>query len=404
MPSNATGIAKQVRYKEEVQWGVAPGASGAQLLRRTSSGLNKKKAAYESGELSSHYQRQDYRHGSITVDGPIAGELSPGTYKDFIAAAVRRAFATVTAISALSITISGAGPTYTAARAAGSWLTDGVKVGQVGKLTAGAFNAANLNKNLLVLAVTALNLTVMPLNGVALVAEGPVASATYTIPGKTTFAPATGHTDKSFSIEHWFADIAQSELFVGCKVNELSIALPASGMATINVGFMGKDMTPATAQYFTTPTGETTTGILAAANGLLLAQGGAIAHVTSLNVSIKGNMTAEPAVGSNVYSDIAEGRILVDGTLTAAFQDATQRDYFLNETEVSLVIALSASPSAAAEFITITLPRIKFGGADKDDGDKMIIQTLPFVGLFNSGGGAGVQHEQSTIAFQDSQA
>jgi hypothetical protein len=36
------------------------------------------------------------------------------------------------------------------ARSAGSWLTDGIKIGQVGRLTAGGFNAANSNKNLLV--------------------------------------------------------------------------------------------------------------------------------------------------------------------------------------------------------------------------------------------------------------
>jgi hypothetical protein len=96
---------------------------------------------------------------------------------------VRRAFAAVAAITGLSITIAGSGPTYTVTRAAGSWLTDGVKVGQVGRLTAGSFNAANLNKNL-VICVTATVLTVMPVNGVALVAEGPIAAATWTPPAR----------------------------------------------------------------------------------------------------------------------------------------------------------------------------------------------------------------------------
>jgi hypothetical protein len=45
-----------------------------------------------------------------------------------------------------------AGPTYTVTRGAGSWLTDGVKAGMVVPASAGALNAANLSKNLLVMA------------------------------------------------------------------------------------------------------------------------------------------------------------------------------------------------------------------------------------------------------------
>ena len=163
----ATGVAKQLRYKAESTWGAAPTAGGAQLLRRVTSDLDLKKQTYQSAEIRSDYQVSDMRHGIRSVEGGINGELSAGTFKDFLAAAVRRAFTTVTAITGASITIAGTGPTYTVTRAAGSWLTDGVKIGQIGRLTAGAFNAANLNKNLLVLAESALVLTVQPLNGVA---------------------------------------------------------------------------------------------------------------------------------------------------------------------------------------------------------------------------------------------
>jgi len=400
----ATGVKKQLRYKAESAWGSAPGATGAQLLRRVSSTLNLKKQTFESAELASHVQRVDFRHGPRSVEGTINGELSAGTWKDFVAAAVRRAYTTVTAISGASITISGSGPTYTVARAAGSWLTDGIKFGQVGRLTAGGFNAANLNKNLVVLAVTASNLTVMPLNGVALVAEGPIGSATWTISGKVTYAPSSGHTDVSFAIEDYHSDLTLSELFLGCKINQMDVTLPAVGMATIALQLMGKDVTTAGAEYFTTPTVETSTGVFAAANGILVAQAGAIATVTGMSFSLKGTMTSEPTVGSNILSDIAEGRILVDGQLTALFDSATMRDYFLNETEVALIAALSASSSATADFKTFTFPRVKFGAADKDDGDKSIIRTMPFTALYNSAGGAGVNQEQTSIYVQDSQA
>lgn len=403
----ATGVAKLVVYKKEVTWGTLPSAGSAQRLRRVTSDLNLVKDTYQSGEIRSDYQVSDFRHGARRVEGTINGELSPGTYEDFIATAVRRLFTAVAAITGASITIAGSGPTYTLTRAAGSWLTDGVKVGQAGRLTAGSFNAANINKNLFHLSVTATVLTVMPVNGVALVAEGPIGSATYTIPGKISFAPSTGHTDESYAIEHNYSDLDESELFVGLKINQADFTLPPTGIATVGWQFLGRDMSSVSggsAPYYTTPAAETTSGVLAAVNGLLIAQGGAIASVTGLNFSIKGGMVGEPVVGSNVFPDIAEGRITVDGQLTALFESVTMRDYFVNETEVALAMVLATGSSAVAEFLTFTLPRIKFGGSAKDDGEKNIVQTMPFTALYNGTGGAGVQHEQSTIAVQDSLA
>ena len=400
----ATGIAKQLRYKAESSWAVPPGASGAQLLRRVQSTLALKKATFQSNELVSTYQLQDFRHGPRTVDGAINGELSPGTWEDFIAAALRRLFTAVTASSGLSITITGAGPTYNVARSAGSWLTDGAKIGMVGRFTAGTFNALNSQKNLVFTAVTALNLTVMTLNGSALFAEGPIATATMTYPGKVTFVPQTGHTDTSFSIEHYHADLVLSERFDGCKINQMDVGLPPSGIGTINSAFIGRDMTPGVAAYYTAPTAESTSGLLAASNGLLIAQGAAIAVVTSLNFSVKGNMVGEGVIGSNLYADITEGRVMVDGQFTALFDSATIRDYFLNETEVSLAAVMPASPAANAEFMSFVLPRVKLGAADKDDGDKALVQTCPFTALENVTGGAGVSSERTTVWVQDSLA
>lgn len=400
----ATGVGKQVTYKQEVTWGVAPAAASAQSLRRVSSDLALKKETYQSEEILSTYQLNDMRHGVRSVGGGIEGEVSPGTWKDFFAAAVRRAFTAVTAISGMSITIAGAGPVYSVARAAGSFLTDGVKAGHVWRLTAGSFNAANLNKNLFVISVGASSINVMPLNGVAMVAEGPIASATMSLPGKVTYAPATGQTDLSFAIEHWHSDISQSELFLGCKIDSMDIELPPTGISKIKLGFMGRDVTPGVAQYFTSPTAQTTAGVLAAVNGVLMAQGVALGLMTGLTLNYKGEMAAEPVVGSNTYADIAEGRVMVSGQASLLFQDATFRDYFLNETEVSLALALATSTAALADFVGFTLPRVKFSDAARDDGRKNLTLTMPFTALYNGTGGAGQSSEQTTMNFQDSLA
>lgn len=407
---NATGIAKQVRYKVESTYATLPGPAGAQLLRRVESSLDLSKDTYESAELRTDYQVADFRHGTRRTEGSIKGELSPKTYADFIAAALRRDFAAVAPSTGMSITIAAGAVVagiqqYTVTRAAGSWLTDGVKAGDVGRLTAGSFNVANINKNLFVVSLTATVLTVIPLNGVAMVAEGPIASATFALTGKKTFAPTTGHLDKSFSIEHWHADIAQSEVYQGCKVATVDIGLPATGMATIDLGFMGNGkVTANTSAYFTSPTAATATGIAAAVNGFLMIGGQPVAICTGLSIKLDGGYSGDPVVGSNTMPDIFAGRINVSGNFSAYFDAGTYRDAFWNETEIAIAVALTADNTATSDFVAITLPRVKLGSAKRTDGEKGIMIQCDFKALFNSAGGAGVSSEQTTMTVQDSAA
>lgn len=400
----ASGVFKQLAYKAETTWGTVPAASGSQALRRTSSTLDLAKETYQSNEIRPDLQLADFRHGVRSVSGRISGDLSPGTHKDFMAAILKRDFAAVTAITGASITIAGAGPTYTVTRAAGSYLTDGVKVGDVIRLTAGSFNAANLNKNLMVVTLTATVATVIVLNGSSLTAEGPIATATVSVVGKKTHVPVSGHTDRSFSIEHWFSDISQSEVFTGCKMSSCAIALPPTGIATIDWDVMGEDVITAASQYFTSPTAATTTGSLAAVNGVVRVGSSTVATITGLTLNVAANFTGEAVVGSNIKPVMSPGRVLVTGQATCYFEDAIFRDIFVNETETSILCAFTSDNSAAADFVSFALPRVKFGGAGKDDGEKGIVQTIPFQALLNSAGGTGTATERTTISVQDSQA
>ena len=397
----AVGVAKQLRYRVETVWGTPPGPTGAQLLRRTSSTLALTKETFQSAEKSSHYQLLDMRHGQRQVSGAIEGELSCRTYSDFVAAALRRDFTLLPAMTGLSITIAGTGPTWTVTRSAGSYLTDGVKIGHVIRLTAGAFNTANSNKNLLVTALTATVATVRVINGTALAAEGPIASATVSVPGRITHAPVSAHTDRSFSVEEWHSDILQSELFTGCKVSSMRMAVPPNGMATIGFDFMGRDVVTATTAYYTSPTAETETGVLAGANGLLIVGGAAVAVVTGVDFTVAGGHTTQPVVGSLTMPEPAEGRILVTGNFTALFESTVLRNTFYDETEVGLILALAESPAAASHVLSVSLPRIKTTTATKDDPDTAITHTFGFSALLNIAGGAGLATERTTIAVQD---
>jgi len=131
----------------------------------------------------------------------------------------------------------------------------------------------------------------------------------------------------------------------------------------------------------------------------LIVNGAVIALITGLNININRNMTSEAVVGSNIKPEIYEGRIAVDGDFSTLFQDRTFSDYFNNETEVSLVCAVTENNTANANFMTFTLPRIKLSTDTKDDGEKGIVSQNSFQALKGFGTNG---FEATTIMIQDS--
>ena len=396
---------KRVGLKKESAWGTLAGATGAQLLRRTTSDLSLEKDTYESGEKVDHQQVQDYRHGVKRVTGTLNGELSPGSYKLPMQSILRKDFVAGSTTGALIVVTAAVGPPGTFTRSTGSYFTDGFKVGDIVRWTGWATTGtANNDRNYRITVLTATVMTVVGTGNEVVAAKAAGDSVTCTVVGKKSWIPVASHTSDSYTIEHWFADIAQSEQFVGCRFGGMDISLPATGMATISMRIVGRDMTPGTSAYFTTPTAPPETGIAAAVNGLLRVGTTDLVVVTGADISVDlGLQPAEPTVGSNLLPAIFFGpRARVTGTLTAFFEDAVLRDAFINETLSSLAIQLALGPAINADFLSFVISKMKFGGARKDDPDAGIKQTLPFVGLLDTEGGAGEDTENTTISVQDS--
>lgn len=399
----AKGTAKQVGYKKESAFGVLAGSSSAKLLRRVTANFNLTKETYESGEIRTDRQIADFRHGVRSATGTLNGELSPASYTDFIGSIVARDFTAGVTSTGVSITIDAVGDVYTVARAAGDFLAQGYKVGTVIRLTGIGLNAANVDNNLLITNVTDSLLTVTTVNGSNLVEQGPIADVDIATIGKTTFVPTTGHTDQSYTIEEWYSDIAQSEVFTGMKVNSVAVQLPATGLTTIDVGFAGKDMAQSgTTQYFSNPTAQGTNGIFAAVNGVMLIDGAPVALVTSADFTIDRATENATTVGSNSVADIFSGRIRVSGNLSVYFQDAAFRTYFDAEVPVSLVLVLTSDSSKDSDFVTFTLPKVKLGSFTKNDGELGIVAATSFQALLNEVTTEGLP--ATTIAVQDSAA
>ena len=383
--SKARGVARKIAYRKESTWGTLPGATGAKYIRRVTADFNLTKETYSSNEINPTFMMTDFRHGVRSATGAINVELSPGSYSDFIGSVLARDFATGATATGLSLVITASGTNFAVTRSTGSWLTDGFKVGTVVRITAGTGAAAvNLNNNALIVSITALGLVVQVLSRFSFVPDPAITAATVATIGKTTYVPKTGHTDDSYTFENWFSDIGQSEVYTGLKVGSVSVSLPSTGLVTSDFSLMGKDLTQTgTSQYFTTPTDATTTGIFAAVQGALILNGQAGACITDASINIERAQEAAQCVGSNNASDIFVGGINVSGSLSAYFSDGVIRDYFANETPVTVVIALTTSTEKNADVVTFVLPKTKLGSSTISDNQNGLVQAIDFTSLLN---------------------
>lgn len=398
----AKGVAKKVAYKKEApgQWGVLPGATGAKYLRRVTATFNLTKEAYESNEIRTDYQVADMRHGIRSVDGSLNGELSPGSYADFMASVLARDFTAGSSATGLSVTIAASGVFYTITRATGDWLADDFYVGNVVRLTGAGLNPANVGNNVLIASMTATVLTVVNLSGTPLVAEGPIASVTATVVGKQTYAPLTGHTDDSYSVEEFYEDIGVSETYTGLKVGSMAVQLPSTGLVTCDFSFLGKNLERAgTTAYFTSVTPAGTDGIFASVSGALVVNGAPVALITSMDFTVERGLEAAQVVGSNFNADVFTGRIRVSGNMSTYFQDGTFRDYFDDEARISVVVALATGEEKDAEVVSFSMPVVKLSSNNTSDGEMGITRDHSFTALLNSNTATGLV--ESTLLIQD---
>lgn len=381
----------------------SPGSTGSALARRVTATFNLDRDKYNNNEITSHQQGTGDTAGIGKTSGKLNALLSAGTYSLEFAALLRKLFVATTPITALSITIAGSGPTYTITRSSG-WWTDGIKVGDVIRLSVGTLNAANISKNLLITALTQTVATVMPLNGVALVAEGPITGCTVTVIGKKSWVPTSGHTNEYFTWEKGHADLTKYELFTDVKVAMADIALPASGNATVNFDLPGLGRTLGTSATLTSPAAETTSTVLSSVQGKVLV-GGTATSITGAQIQINGNIQpGEAEVGSNSISDHQRGRVTVTGSFTAKFTSTTLQAIFDAQTATSLVLVVADSASATAEFVTFVMTNIKLFSDTADDGEKEIIRTYSFTAAIDGAGGAALANNQTIISIQDSLA
>ena len=261
----------------------------------------------------------------------------------------------------------------------------------------------NLNNNLLIINLTATVATVITLNGSALTAEGPIASATMTVVGKKAWVPSSSHTNIFYTVEEWMPDIPRSHRTTDVKVGQAQIEYPSTGNVTAGFSLIGLDQSANSSVYFTSPSAESTSEVLASASGVLVFDGAAIATIMSATVTVNGQ--AQPAnsvVGKNVRPDVFQSKVLVSGQINGYFEGGALSDAFINENEVSLILVNTDGSANDAEFVALSMQRVKLNSENRDDAETGITAQYTFEALRQSAGGSGTAYDDTTIVYQDS--
>lgn len=400
----AQGINKRVAWKKQTGLGVPASGSGGQSVPRETASFNLSKDTFTSNQIETHQQSRGATYGVGKVDGSLSSIILADGHADIMASLLRKDMTATSAITGLSLTIAGSGP-YTLTRAAGDFLTGGVKIGDVLRITAGTYTGTARDINLIATNVTATVVTVIVANGSTLTAQGPVASSTVTVIGKKSIVPTTGHTNDYYSFEEWYDDLDLSRLYTDVQPAMADISIPATGNTKLDISFVGLGRTKSGTQVLTSPTAEPSTALLSSSNAVVLINGSKSIVGTSVSIKIDGGVShGEANVGSRSIADLFRGDIAVSGSITAVHDSETTSNLFVNETAVPLAVVLFADNSATSEFVSFVIPRAKIMGDGIDDGKKQLVSTYPFTAEYNSAGGAALANDATIISMQDSNA
>jgi len=396
--SYQTGRNILVAYKAETNFGELAGASSGKVFRPNSGGINLTKEPIRSNENRRDGQITRGRHGSRSVAGQYAGDLSLASYDDFIEAVFRGTFdaeLTITEATASLTSIVTAANTITAG--GGSWITAGIKVGDVIRL-AGHATAGNNGRNLRVTGVTASVITVAETLEVN---NTPDTAFTITRPKKLLM----GVTPRSFTIEENEIDIDGSEVFTGCRIGQMQLQLQPNGMAIVTFSVVGQDMTVmdgGDSPYFSAPPATTSIGMTAVEAVIRLGSADVL-DISSLDLTINLNAAGNPVVGSVLTPDVFTNQANVEGTITALKQDVSRAEAFLAETEMSLHLLFTENEGEAKDFCSFFIGNLTLASATKSDigSDGARTQSITLMIGKDERGGA---FDATTVKYQTSAA
>jgi len=205
-------------------------------------------------------------------------------------------------------------------------------------------------------------------------------------PASGTDQLKAGTTRKSGSILRVFGDLDAGNthhLFKGCEVNTFTLSVKPNAMVEATFGIIGQDLALDTAAPSgSTYVAATTTSPFDSFTGTITEGGVSVAVVTELSIELKNGMESRYVVGDAQSLKPSIGRSDVTGTLTAYFDNTTLFAKFVNETDSSLVFALTDLDGNTLNF---NIPAIKYTGGQPDvSGEGPVTISMPFQAVLSA--------------------
>lgn len=192
-----------------------------------------------------------------------------------------------------------------------------------------------------------------------------------------------GTSQQFLTIEDGALDISEYRQFVGCGVSQMSISIAPNQMVDTTFSIIGQDVTQAASSLDASPTAASGGEPFDSYSGSISEGGVSIASVTALDFTLTNELAPTFTVGSSTTSQLEFGRAVVEGTVSAYYEDESLINKFLNETETSLQVVLD-DPASGSTY-TFDFPKVKYNGADVPVADPQSrIITLPFVALYDA--------------------
>ena len=240
--------------------------------------------------------------------------------------------------------------------------------------------------------------------GMGLLWQAALGTGASTLVSGTTYQQnfTLGDTPNSLTIQKGIPRVdgtVDAYSFTGCMVDEVEIDCSNGDIATAKFSIDAGDLT--TAQGYATPSYPASFGLFHFGTGTLAVNGTltaptttAIASVVSpASVAVRGfNLSIGNNLATDRYNFGASGRKAkpsvgtreIKGRLTIEYDGIVLRDAFLNDTDVSIVLTMTAGAlSASTETFQIVLPCVRLEGDIPEANSDLITVDVDFTVLDN---------------------
>lgn len=278
------------------------------------------------------------RTGTANASVSVSGKFRPECLDDIIEAAAQGTWAVKYTISGMTVTVAAETSGFSFTRGAGSYITDGVEVGDI--ITFSGFEAPHTANNG-TFEVTAVDsstkITCGHATGLAAVTDATSISATT---GQDYVK--VGSTRRAVAWEVYHSDTDEYVRIKDTEIASFSISLAPNGDVTFQlqaVGGQELDLGENIGEKISGATyTETTKPFFDSFNGTVSLAGSTGIYFSGMNPSINNNSNPLFALGSRYPFAVSHGKMVGDMSLTAYYTDKTIKSKYQNEDSLNLKI------------------------------------------------------------------